>query len=50
MGTSFGKRPPAKFVGVWSNGDTVRMRIWDNGRVDYRKEVYSALKYNKFLC
>jgi hypothetical protein len=43
---SSSNRPPAKFVGVWSNGDTVRMRIWENGLINYRKEVFSALEHS----
>ena len=45
MGTSFGSKPAEKFVGVWSNGDTVRMRIWKNGHIDYKKQVCSSSKY-----
>ena len=46
MGICFGRRPPKKFVGLWTNGDTVRLRIWESGRIDYKKEVCSASKYS----
>ena len=39
MGISFGRRPPEKFIGIWLNRDNVRMRIRENGNLDYSKEV-----------
>jgi hypothetical protein len=38
-------KPLGKFAGVWSNGNSARMRIWESETVNYRKEVRSALEH-----
>ncbi len=45
MGILFcANKPPENFVGVWTNGDTVRMRVWKSGTINYIKEVCSDLE------
>ncbi len=38
-----GNTPPEYFVGLWTDGDAVRMRIWESGTLNYIKEVCSTL-------